>query len=475
MTRTSTKLCTLTKHQVDSLRTAISVGPVKPFLVTLDRSGTELVVHVARETTKASSGATFGFYPLTKRDFSNQISALGLDLSIRIKLYSRAALDKPRSLEAFIAKFAPGERLYDPISAFDEAERLVGFACELRRRLEGDLRGIYWNSRWRTIYVLLNDEAFVDGGYGLLQDKLIAAERSVVEAHQASTEAGVPRNVRLCFNVPVARPLVPLDDASFVHQYAQSLRNPAGPRLLQLATLARVPILSALLGMGSAGVAVAKLPPVENLPMQTSVDTAGAVSGLAAGAVRRNASIDRAPPGTQILETKTKAGIHSEGTISRDTFFEVTRIGATFDASPTIMRERKLDLRWLPDRERISRSESNASTGAPGSRGFPAMQPGITGVFGLSSLMGSDLSGEAYDAVLKDVQAHFGLPRSLRAEAFLHFVATAGSAPASDQNREFFHRKVRNPSNDGPNYRRNPDQPAQSQRSRSPRGQSGSS
>src|SRR4051812_24506410 len=220
MTRTSTKLCTLTKQQLDRLRTAISAGPVKPFLVTLDRS--ELVVHVARETTKASSGATFGFYPLTKRDFANQISALGLDLSIRIKLYGRAALDKPRSLEAFIAKFAAGERLYDPISAFDEAERLVGFACELRRRLEGDLRGIYWNSRWRTIYVLLNDDAFVDvGGYGLRQDKLIAAERSVIEAHEASTEAGVPRNVRLCFNVPVARPLVPVDDASFVHQYAQ--------------------------------------------------------------------------------------------------------------------------------------------------------------------------------------------------------------------------------------------------------------
>jgi len=152
------------------------------------------------------------------------------------------------------------------------------------------------------------------------------------------------------------------------------------------------------------------------------------------------------------------------------------------------MRERKLDLRWLPDGERISRSESNASTGGPGSRGFAAMQPGITGVFGLSSLMGSDLSGEAYGAVLKDVQAHFGLPRSLRAEAFLHFVTTADSAPASDQNREFFHRKVlmaqsesywewlrRNPSSDGPNYRRNPGEPTQGQRSRSPRGQYGSS
>src|SRR6266849_952624 len=232
------KSSTLTNQDLDKLRTAISAGPVRPFLVTLDRSscsGTNLNIHIARE---AVDHAVNTSPRLMRRDISRQISALGLDVSVRVKFYSRRALDKSRSLQQFIVKFERGERLYDPAGVFDEAECLVNFAYELRRQLGGELKGIYWSSRWRTTYVVLNEEAFVDG-YCMPRGKLAAAELSVIDAYQASAahrgtdradqlpdvssdrfEAAASQNVRLCFDVP-AVPLVPIDEASIPHERAR--------------------------------------------------------------------------------------------------------------------------------------------------------------------------------------------------------------------------------------------------------------
>jgi hypothetical protein len=511
MTRASTRSSTLTKEEMGKLRTAISIGPLKPFLVTLERSSDscmELTPHVARETTKASCAINTSSH-LMKRDFSRQISALGFDVAIRFKLHSRYALDKPRSLEAFIAKFGSGERVYDPLGVFDEAERLIDFACKLRRQLEGDLKGIYWSSRWRTTYVLLNEDAFVDG-HCLRRGKLIAAERSVIDAYEASAashdraglsdrlETAVLRNVRLCFDVPVV-PLVPVDEASlFTHERARGLGIPKLPRFLELARLAKVSILSGLLGMGSAGVAVAKLPPIENGPMLTGADTAIALPTVTArdtaalspsgvsdlflggpglhllwrdpihGAVGRNAAFNQAAPGTHLTGS-------ADG-ISRDHFFDVSKSGATFSAPAYKTHSRELDLRWLAHGERVDGSGPNESTGWPRPSAFPAMQPGVMAVLGLSSLIGSDVSDEAYSTLVQDLQIHFGLPRSLRAEARWHFGNTAHSATPSNLNQDILHHKVpldqsdsywewlrrmasRESSNEGRDYRRYPNNP----------------
>lgn len=432
---------TLAQQQAEQLSRAISAAPVKPFLVTADPLGTRLIIHIAREAAKSSFSATIGFSHRVRRDFSDRLSTIGLDLPIRIKLYGRSGLDRARSLESLVAKFCSGERLYDPTSVFDEAEELVAFAGHLRRRLGSDLRCTYWNARWRTTYVLLNGDAFVGPGrYGLRREKLTAAERAVVAAHDASVRSDVSRNVRLCFDAPGMQSLVPVDEASFAYGLAQEKRIPT---VLRLATLAKVPVLGALLGIGSAGMTVAKLPPIESRPTLTSANIAMAAATVEAkglfrntnsavhadwsqGGAGRNPSIDQTVP----------AAIGSQGSLSRDHVIEVSRSGATFDASLGQLHERRLDLRWVHD------SGPSAPPARPGSRAFPAMQPGIAGILGLSRLTESDLSDESYGAVLMDMLPYFGLPPSLQAETLLHIANLVDSVRASGQNGRFFDRKV---------------------------------
>ena len=501
MKRAGTDSSILARHERDELWRAISAGPVKPFLVTSDQSGSRLTCHLAREVASGYSLVTPGVRPRMRRDISRRVSALGFDLSIRVRSHSRHSLDKPHSLEAFLARFGTGERLYDPASVFDEAEQLVGFAAEIRRRLGDRLTGIYWNSRWRTAYVLLNEKAFVDvDGYRLRQDSLIAAERSVFDASNAFPMAGVSRLARLCFELPVSSPLVPVDDASFTSSRVHGQRTPS---LLQLATLARVPVLSALLGIGSAGIAVAKLPPVSSPPALASADTVIATPGDKFGnrsaafhadsigdaavspgspAVGRNAPVDRALTGTGLSDLTTKAAVGGDGSISRDYFFQVSSSGATFDPLPAEMHQRRLDLRWLPEGERAGRGGLNASERRTQTPAFPIMQPGIAGIPGLSKLTEDGFSSEAYGAILREVQAHFGLPPSLQAEALLHLVNAAGATP-SEQSRGFSDRKVllaqsesyfewlrrqgsQAPSRDGRDYRSYPGAPARGTRNR---------
>ena len=171
MATANARLSVLTRYDRDKLKAAISAGPVRPFLVTLDQSsvsGAELNIHAARG---GVSRAVNTSPRLMGRDLSRQISALGLDVSVKVKFYGRNALDKSRSLEQFFVKFERGERIYDPTGVFDEAERLVNFARGLRRQLAEGLKGLYWSSRWRTTYVVLNEEAFVEG-YCLSRESL---------------------------------------------------------------------------------------------------------------------------------------------------------------------------------------------------------------------------------------------------------------------------------------------------------------
>jgi hypothetical protein len=495
MKRAGTDSSILARHDQDKLWRAISAGPVKPFLVTSDRSGSRLTCHIAREVAGGYSLVTPGVHPRMRRDISRRVSALGFDLSIRVKSHSRHSLDKPHSLEAFLARFGAGERLYDPACVFDEAEQLVGFAAEIRHRLGDRLTGIYWNSRWRTAYVLLNEKAFVDvDGCRLRQDSLIATERSVFEASNAFPMAGVSRIARLCFELPLSSPLIPVDDASFT---SSRVRDQRTPPLLQLATLARVPVLSALLGIGSAGMAVAKLPPVLSQPAPASADTviaaaaatpidkfgnrsatfhADSIGDVAVSpdglSVKRNASAD----------PTAKAAVGGDGSISRDHFFQVSSSGATFDPLPAELHQRRLDLRWLPEGERAGRGGLNASERRARPPSFPVMQPGIAGILGLSKLTEGGFSSEAYGAILREVQAHFGLPPSLQAQALLHLVNAADATP-SEQGRGFSDRKLllaesesyfewlrrqgsQEPSRDGRDYRPYPGAPARGTRDR---------
>ena len=226
--------------------------------------------------------------------------------------------------------------------------------------------------------------------------------------------------MRLCFGLPGMQPLVPVDDVSF--RYAQAQGKPV-TALLHLATWARIPVLGALLGIGSTGLAIAKMPPIEKGPVLTRMALPGDEPKASFGSPE-TFSKDRAIPGTQVAGLQATALPRSEGCVERDHFTELAKSGATFDSMSNQLQYRRFDLRWLPDGENAGRPGRRLA-----SHSFPAMQPGIAGILGLSSLTENDLSDESYGEVLTDVLVHFGLPSALHHAASLYIGGLVNSAP----------------------------------------------
>jgi hypothetical protein len=482
MTHAGAKSSTLTERQLLNIREAVLAGPVRPFLVTLDRSSgtrTAVNVHVATDAIKASSRANGISHARMKRDISRGLSALGLDVAIRVAFHSRRELDRAASLEQFLAKFGFGTRLYDPAGVFDEAERLVEFACELRRQFAAGLTGIYWSSRWRTTYVLLNEHMCSDG-FSLWREKLVAAERSVISASEANVErkqtdridwvldpssdpsvASASRNVRLCFDLPAVQ-LVPVDKASLKHRFGLDILSL--PSFPEFPKFVRISILSALFGLGSTAIATAALPPVESktIPTGAKVVVPPAFEGNQIGsAVYEADPAGRSParegdifvggPGLHPLwrnaiggargpnsgkdefpvarqpEPMTRLRTTLEDAISRTQFFETSRSGETFGGSGSASHNRTLDLRWFA-------AGSAEFTADRSSNEFPTMQPGVAAVFGLPSV--GVLSDEAHAAVLESLNTLFGLPASRPTGAAAHFDNSLRSdLPASEVGR----------------------------------------
>jgi hypothetical protein len=436
----------LSDEQLSKLRTALSAGPVRPFLVTLTRTprcGAQITVHVARECIKPSF---YTFSRSVERGILRRISAVGLDASVRVKLYRRFALDTPRSLEAFVAEFGRGERIYDPTGVFEAAESLIGFAHEVRRHLSRELKGVYWSSRWHIAYVVL-DQAVLADAWLLKRDRLIAAEQVILNAYE--TNAGPsrlsgtePRTVKLCFALP-GIPVVPVDKRSTELAVVGKIR--VVPRLVELVWSCRVPLLTAVFGLGSASMAVPSLPAFDNGAMQPA---AGAVaSAVSSGPISYGDEADHATavsrdhenepfvggPGLHLFwrdpihgtigQNPLQPNIEPEGAIGEavawERFAELSKSGAIFSAQAASTDHRILDLSWLANHEPPREVVSDRSESGPALR-LPLIQRGVVAVLGLSCLMQSEPPDEAYHSVLEDVQLHFGLPRSLQLEIRWH-------------------------------------------------------
>jgi hypothetical protein len=460
MEQTGATSRTFTQQSRRGLKTALSGCPYRPFLVTLEQSPSaraKLNVHIAREVVSAASGAHTSSHRLVKRRIVGHVKPLGLDASIQVRLYSRHSLDKPRSLEELIFWFGRGERLYDPTGAFEEAERLVALAGHLRRQLGGDLKGIYWSSRLQATCVLLKEKAFVDG-HRLRREKLIAAERSVVNVYQASArrkfvergnhaanpvpdQLGSAESVRLCFDLP-AVPVVPIDAASVIHR-----------------SFVRLPTLGTLFGLGSMNMP-ANNSMAENRSI-TSADTAITTS-IASAEDAAKYGDDGAPapsdggnlfaggPGLHLLWRDPINGAIGENTPahqaclgalpsrpagdkmgpSPDQLFNAATTHESSRTSTSTTRSFVLDLRWLVDGMTIDAAESDMFPNQAKPSAPSVMQPAIAAMLGRSDLMRGDPLGEAYAATLEDLRAHFGLPRSIQAEARWHFRNVAQSSTA---------------------------------------------
>jgi len=380
-------------------------------------------------------------------------------------------------LEAFISAFGGGERLYDPTGVFSEADRLVAFARALRGRLATGLKGVFWNSRLRTVYVLLEEGSFADA-YFVFWNKLTAAEQAVIQAFE-STSGQDPQSqsialhsVRLCFDVP-AVPLVPIDAASKREQQIGGGIQLGLRRLRELATLAKVPLISALLGLGSASTAAASQSVIDNTQMLITADNrevhslaTADIAGLRGtgtavgspletpesqallsdglhmlwrdpirGPIGTNTSYDEMHSALESLAAKLITGVDDERRISREHFSQFAEAGISFGAhGQSAAREAELDLAWL-SRTAAAAEEAQDLNRRPS---LYALQSGVAAIPGLTSFASGDFSDEAYDAILQHLQVYFGSPRALQDEAQRH---TKNAAP-SRQNGDAAERKI---------------------------------
>tara|TARA_R110000868_G_scaffold100912_9_gene277776 strand:- start:5556 stop:7001 length:1446 start_codon:yes stop_codon:yes gene_type:complete len=195
-----------------------------------------------------------------------QMDALRLELAerghtgaIKLRRHSDRSLERARSIEGFVKTFAHEQSLHDATGAIDRGHALVSFAREMRAELGDKLAGLYWNSRWRTAYVVLNHKHFIRDGklstadLGAMEDLTL---KNLLDATSGLTEDFKPA-MRLCFELPRLA-LVPIDARSQVAR--RSIFGIMRSNMM-------MPALGALIGMGSVGMASAD-------------ETAPAVSGI---------------------------------------------------------------------------------------------------------------------------------------------------------------------------------------------------
>lgn len=179
----------------------------------------------------------------------------GLDMPVRLHRHSQRSLDKARSLEEFIDGFSHDRIEHDPTGVFDRAGRLVRLAGTLRTAFGDRLAGVYWNSRWRSVYLVLDHKAYVADNRiriaALAEAETLALDALAAEWTGAE-DAFLP-SLRLGFELPGVS-LVAVDRQSYFKRNSLMswLRGNAG-----------VPVLTAMLGFGAAGTAAtaADLPP----------------------------------------------------------------------------------------------------------------------------------------------------------------------------------------------------------------------
>lgn len=207
------------------------------------RSGKQVVtVHAARSVVSRAE----------MNMLRNDILQTGEAAYVKLRRHRDSVLQRARSIEKFVKDFGHERSVFDATGAVDRGHALVDFAGRMRRELGEKLTGIYWNSRWRTAYVVLAHKHFIRDGI-LREAELAAMERLSIEALLAAT-GGLAEDfkpaIRLSFELP-AVPLVPVDARS-----ERSNRSILG----MLRSNMLIPALGAMIGLGSAGAAMADEP-----------------------------------------------------------------------------------------------------------------------------------------------------------------------------------------------------------------------
>jgi len=173
-------------------------------------------------------------------------SALGGAATVRIKRHRMRALLGPKSLEDLVGRLGQGDVVYDPTRIVTRAALLVGLARSIRRSLPAKIRAIGFETRRRTLYVILDAKTHDRAPQSLRATMAVVAK--AVETWRNASRPEFDLSVRVGFDAPPASRLVAVDSSSVITGLIGLLRTEFG-------RVARIFGLAALFGAGSAAAA----------------------------------------------------------------------------------------------------------------------------------------------------------------------------------------------------------------------------
>ena len=180
-------------------------------------------------------------------------AARGIKANCKVRLHNSDSLVRLNSLEAISKAFGSGELVYDPTHLAERMSALVQLARSLRIAIPSVITRIGFESRRRTVYILLDENRHARTPVAVRETMQKAA--LVVNEWHLATRLDIDLSVRVGFDAPLAATLVPVDAAS-AQQKVRYLLSRFSSRL------GRNLGLSALLGLSAAPAAVSAEPAV---------------------------------------------------------------------------------------------------------------------------------------------------------------------------------------------------------------------
>ena len=223
----------------------------KSFLVGFDETehGPCLTVHASKTSMSRQQSRHLAQYLRGQSQFNR----------CEVKRYRPKALDRARSLEAFLAPYDHDKLVFDPTGAFARAANLLKFAQEMRRNFSYDVDSMLWHGRMCTLYVVLDHSALPDSQTARLEtlNQIEADIQKTLVAVCGAEVAHFVKGVRVGFHMPSIA-ATPIDNASLKATGA-SLKT-TGSLLEKVKASAVTSALAALFGVGVLGAAQAEEP-----------------------------------------------------------------------------------------------------------------------------------------------------------------------------------------------------------------------
>jgi len=196
------------QFELDTISDIASVSAARPYLISLGRGlagRPRITVHAA----KAVSGRR------ERSQLLSDLRGIGLKGSVRLRAHSARKLHGPDSLEQLNGAYGSEAIIYDPTGMFGRSRDLVLFAETIRREGGAAIEGIYWQPRWRTLYVVLDHAEYFSNGTASTV-ALANAEnmaRRILRDTCGAAASDYVQALRLSFELPQGE-IVPVDKAS---------------------------------------------------------------------------------------------------------------------------------------------------------------------------------------------------------------------------------------------------------------------